>query len=378
MRHLRSRSKLFSLAASLGFALAALSHPLAAHADPDRAPGIVYTLSNAAAGNAVLAFARSENGALVPAGSTPTGGRGSGGGLGNQGALALSQGGHWLLAVNAGSNEVTVFARDRQGLEATHRVASGGAVPVSVTVHGDLVYVLNAGSDNLHGFNLDHRGRLTPIANSVRALSGAGTAAAQAQFSPDGEHLVVTEKATSRVLIYPVHGSGLLGAPVVQSSPSPTPFGFAFGKRDLFFVSEAAGGQPGRSSMSSYRLNDDGGASLVTASADAPGQTAACWVVVTKDGRFAYISNTGSGTLTGFNVRRDGALSLIDANGISGQIGAGSGPTDLAISRGGEFLFSLNPGNGTLSSFRIAANGRLTLLGHTAGIPGAATGLVAR
>ena len=376
MRHRLFHSTLPALAASLGLALAALTTPLAARAD--QAAGVLYTLSNAAGGNAVLAFARGGDGALSPAGSFATGGLGSGGGLGNQGATVLSQGGHWLLAVNAGSNEVTVFARDRRGLEVADKVGSGGVRPVSVALHGDLVYVLNAGSDNLHGFNLDGHGRLTPIAHSIRALSGTGTAPAQAEFSPDGEHLVVTEKATSRVLIFPVGDGGLLGAPVVQASPSPTPFGFAFGKRDQLFISEASGGQPGRSSMSSYRLNDDSTATLITASADAPGQTAACWVAVTRNGRFAYISNTGSGTLTGFNVHRDGALSLIDANGVSGQIGAGSAPTDLALSGDSRFLFSLNPGNGTLSSFRVAANGKLTLQSHTAGIPASATGLVAR
>ena len=377
MRHRLFHTTLPALAASLGLALAALATPLTARAQQDPAADVLYTLSNAAAGNAVLAFARGPDGALSAAGNFPTGGLGSGGGLGNQGAAVLSQGGHWLFAVNAGSNEVTVFARDRRGLEVADKVASGGVRPVSVALRGDLVYVLNAGSDNLQGFNLDRHGRLTPIANSIRALSGTGTAPAQAEFSPDGEHLVVTEKATSRVLVFPVGDGGLLGAPVVQPSPSPTPFGFAFGKRDQLFVSEAAGGQPGRSTLSSYRLNDDSTATLVTASASAPGQTAACWVVVTRNGRFAYVSNTGSGTLTGFNVRRDGALSLIDANGISGQIGAGSGPTDLALSRDSRFLFSLNPGNGTLSSFRVAANGKLTLLSNTAGIPASATGLVA-
>ena len=374
MRHLLSRFKFPALAASCAIVLASLAAPAAA----DGGRGGVYTLSNAAAGNEVLAFARGPGGELTPAGSFPTGGLGSGGGLGNQGALVQSQGGHWLFAVNAGSNELSVLARSRKGLELVDKAASGGQRPVSVTVHGDLVYVLHAGSDDLAGFNVDPLGKLTPIAGSIRALSATGTAPAQAEFSRDGEHLVVTEKATSRVLIYPVGDDGLLGDPVVQASPAPTPFGFAFGKRRQLFVSEAFMGQPGRSSMSSYRLNEAGGVDLITAAAAAPGQTAACWVVVTRDGRFAYISNTGSDTLTGYHVARNGALSLIDADAVSARTGAGSGPTDMALTRNSRFLFTLNPANGTLSSFGVGPRGRLTPLALVGGIPASATGLVAR
>ena len=376
-RYFFPRFNLPNVLASFSFVLAAAAAPVAA--SRAEAPGTVYTLSNAVAGNAVLAFDSTRDGSLRPAGTYPTGGSGSGGGLGNAGALALSRDGHWLLAVNAGSNELTVFARERGRLQVADKAATGGVRPVSVAIHGDLVYVLNAGSDNLVGFNVDYHGRLTPIAGSTRALSGRGTGAAQAEFSPDGESLIVTEKATNLVLIYPVDADGLLDRPVVQASPAPTPFGFAFGKRSQFFVSEAAGGAAGKSTLSSYRLNDDGTAALITASAAVPGQSAACWVAVTKNGRFAFVSNTGSGTVTAFSVSRDGALGLVAGNTVGGNTGAGSGPTDLALSRDGRFLFVLAPGNGTLRSFRVGNDGRLTLVvDSTGGIPAAATGLVSR
>ena len=363
--------------ASVGILLAGLTS--AASADDDRTRGSVYTQTNAASGNAVLAFDRNPDGVLRAAGVFATQGSGSGGGLGNQGALHLSRNGHWLLAVNAGSNEVTVFARDRRGLELVDKVPSGGIQPVSIAMHGDLIYVLHAGSDNLVGFTLDYHGRLTPIAGSTRSLSGTGTSPAQTQFSADGDQLIVTEKKTGRVLIYPVEDDGRLGTPATLTSPAPTPFGFAVGRRDQFFVSEAAGGQAGKSSVSSWQLNDDGTASLITTSAKAPGQSAACWVVVARNGRYAYISNTASGTLTGFSIARSGTLTLLDANGISGNLGAGSGTTDLAVSRDGHLLFSLNPGSGSLAAFRVAANGKLTpVVGSTGGIPSTATGLVSR
>ena len=158
--------------------------------------GAVYTASNAAGGNTVLVFDRRADGRLEPAGSVATGGNGTGGGLGNQGGLTLTGDERWLLVVNAGSNSVSVLDAHRSRLRLTD-VRPTGIRPVSVTEYRGLVYVLHGGSDSISGFRLDRAGHLVPIAGSTRALSGTGTAPAQIAFSPDGNALVVTEKATT-------------------------------------------------------------------------------------------------------------------------------------------------------------------------------------
>ena len=169
--------------------------PAAAHDRDDDNRSTVYIASNGAAGNKVLIYQRSASGGLAAAGEVATGGLGSGGGLGNQGGVAAAESGRTLLVVNAGSNDVSVFRVRDGGLALTDRLPSGGTQPVSVAVHDDIVYVLNAGSDNISGFRLRH-GRLAPIAGSTRPLSGSGTAPAQIAFSPSGDTLLVTEKAT--------------------------------------------------------------------------------------------------------------------------------------------------------------------------------------
>jgi 6-phosphogluconolactonase len=355
---------------------ALLVAPLVVQADHDGQAGAVYTMSNAPAGNAVIMFNRASNGVLAPAGSFPTGGTGTGGGLGNQNGLVLDQGERWLHVVNAGSNDVSVLAVEPNGLSFIDRVATGGVRPVSLAVHRGLIYVLNAGSDNLTGFRRDSHGRLTAIAGSTRALSGIGTDPAQAEFSPDGNHLVVTEKATNRVLVYPVDDTGLLGPFTIYDSPTPTPFGFAFGKRDQFFVSEAAGGAPDASTVSSYQLAANGMASLVDPSVPTT-ETAACWVVVTGNGRFAYVSNTGSGSISGYRIAPEGGLELLNPDGRTAETGAGSAPIDLALSAG-HYLYSLNSGNGTISAFRVEEHGALQPVATIPGIPAGANGLAAR
>src|SRR5262245_59321990 len=135
--------------------------------------GQVYSMSNSTAGNSVLAFNRSADGSLTYSTSYSTGGLGTGGGLGNQGAIQLDEAGKTLVVVDAGSNEISSFRVDGDGsLALADKVASGGSMPISVTISGHLVYVLNAGgAGNISGFTLSSQGDLAPIAGSTRPLS---------------------------------------------------------------------------------------------------------------------------------------------------------------------------------------------------------------
>ena len=189
----------------------------------------------------------------------PTQGQGTGGGLGNQGAVTLSGNGRHLFVVNARSNTVSTFAVRRSGLRLESSVDSGGLQPISVTEHDGIVFVLNAGgAGNVAGFR-HSGGTLRPIADSARPLSAAGgTGPAQVGFNPEGDVLLVTEKATNRLTTYPVRDDGAIGAPVVTASHGVTPFGFAFDPRGRALVSEAFGGAANASAVSSYWLADDG------------------------------------------------------------------------------------------------------------------------
>src|SRR5262249_30025697 len=162
----------------------------------------------APAGNQILVFDRAVDGTLSAAGHVATGGAGTGGGLGNQGALTLSDDGRWLLAVNAASNDVSLLAVRANGVEVADLASSGGLRPVSVPVHADLASVLNAGDDTVSGLRITPHGRLAAIDDSTRGLSGSGTGPAQVAFTPDGRTLVVTEKNTNLIDTFRVARDG--------------------------------------------------------------------------------------------------------------------------------------------------------------------------
>jgi 6-phosphogluconolactonase (cycloisomerase 2 family) len=214
--------------------------------------------------------------------------------------------------------------------------------------------------------------------DSYRPLSASNAAAAQIQFSPDGRALVVTEKATNKIDVYQVDRDGLPEiAPQIVASAGQTPFGFSFGKHNRLFVTEAAGGAPGASSVSSYRLTRTGDLSLIDGPV-ATGLTAACWAVVTPDGRYTYIAETGSEAVSAFEINRRGDLSLRDANGITASTGAGSVPIDLAMSDNGRYLYSLSSKNHTLNEYRVEADGGLVAIGSLTNLPPSMNGLAAR
>lgn len=355
--------------------LCSIAVPAWAHQYFKHMPTQVFTMSNASSGNEILAFSLRPHGALVQTASVKSGGKGSGGGLGNQSGLVLSKDRRWLFAVNAGSDSLSVFRLSASGLTLVDTIDSQGDNPVSIAQHYDLLYVLNAGSNNIAGFTLDHNGKLSELADSLRNFNGSGTAA-QVSFSPWGDMLIVTEKATNQIISFVLDENGLPGESIFTQSEGETPFGFAFDRYGHLIVSEAAGGSEDASSVSSYEINSDGTLTAL-ASAVPTTETAACWVAVSRNGRVAFTTNTGSSSISALKVGSGGELKLINKDGVAAETDEGSAPIDLALSRSGRFLFALSANIGTISSHRVIDNKRLLPLGGVKGLPTTLNGLAA-
>ena len=373
--------KLVRILATLGLAACATQETTAPALSSDvaldqgtNAVGAVYTQTNDATANAIRQYSRASDGSLTFVASYTTGGTGNGAaGLGSQGSVIIARN-RFLLAVNAGSNQISSFAIGAGGLTLVEAISSGGTFPISLTSHGDLIYVLNAGSDNVTGFRLDNSGDLTPIPGSTRGLSGTGTGPAQIGFHPDGSRLVVTEKMTNKIDVFTVSSTGTLSEPTVHQSSGATPFGFEFSERGYLIVSEAFGGAPNASATSSYSLENGG---LVTRSASVTTtETAACWVVITTNQKFVYVTNTGSNSVSGYRLGADGTLSLLNADGVTGATSAT--PIDAALSRNSQFLYTLDRAAGAISIFAVNADGSLSKLGTQTGVPTTSFGLIAR
>jgi 6-phosphogluconolactonase len=355
-----------ALSTLAGITLSTLSYAAGASQDGTHS---VFVMTNDAESNEVISYERNSYGTLHSPHRFKTDGRGSGGKadpLASQASLTLSQDRQWLFAVNAGSGSLSVFRVDGSALFLTDKVSTGGAEPTSVAQHGHLVYVLNAaGSSSVLGFSF-FEGRLIPIPNSQRYLSANAADPGSVAFSPDGRFLVVTEKANNDIDVFGVLPNGALASIKVNASAAPGAFAASVAPNGTAIVSETGSGGT-TSTVSSYSIHADG--SLAPISAAVPTLGAAnCWNAITPDGRFVYVSNSGSSTISGFSLGRNGALTAIPGT-IVGTNPSGSVNLDVAISSDGKFLYSVNSGTGTISAFAIDADGSLTNLGTVGGLP---------
>jgi 6-phosphogluconolactonase len=371
----RQALRLLTLAA----VAASIGAPAFAHDDDDEQGGSrrgqIFISTNATAGNEVLVYARAANGPATLKSRIATRGLGTGGGLGSQGAVTLSGNGRYLFVVNAQSNSLSTFEVTEDGLRFRSVVNSGGLMPTSVAENDGLVYVLNAaGSGNVAGFR-NVRGQLTPLADGVRGLSAAGgTAPAQVGFDRDGDVLVISERNTNVLTSYAMAHNGTLSARAVTPSAGRTPFGFAVTSRNVLVVSEAQGGAAGASSASSYRLTEHPVTAPQLVSGAVPTtQSAACWVAVTPNGRFAFTSNAGSSSVSSYRVDRQGALTLLAAQ--AAVTGVNTGALDSAVSPDGKQLHVFASRGLQIVSYKIDRDGSLASLGVVGGMPAGSAGL---
>ena len=367
-------------AAAAAVAVAAFAAPAASAATSagdqgsgHGASGAVFALTDNTAGNAVVAYHRAADGALTKAASYPTGGLG---GIltgsvvdhtASQGALAYDQARGLLIAVNPGSNTISVFRVDGDRLTLRQVLSSGGAFPVSVTVHGDYAYVLDAlGGGALYGYRIAGD-QLTHIPGSYRAL-GLGTTAGsqftatpgQVAFTPDGSQLLLTTKATGNdVDVFAVRPDGRLSSsPKVNALPGDVPFAVAFGPDGNVVLAEA-----GPNAVATFSLSHGG--ALTQLGVAATGQMATCWVV--RAGSYFYASNAGSGSVSGYGVGWSGALTAL------GNTKTGAGTVDAASAAYGRFLYVQTGKAGIVDEFAVAADGSLTPIGSVT-VPGGAGG----
>ena len=331
----------------------------------------LYTESNNSGTNEILIYQIRRNGTLEWKGSVNSGGAGTGAALGSQGALVLDKNHNWLFAVNAGSNSVSSFKVGNDGsLTLAHTESSGGAGPNSVSVYGNLLYVLNHGSDNIHGFRIGPGGTLSDIPGSSQPLSATAVDAPQISFIPNGNWIVVTEKATNIISTFRVKNNGSVSSGIFTPSVGQTPFGFDFSRNRFMIVSNAVGGAAGAGSATSYVTGGNGVPRDVNGAV--PNfESAPCWFATTKFGRFAYTTNTATNNISSYYVAPWGGLYLVQGEAAKTDMG----PLDIVVAANDYFVYELNSKSNTIGGYHRKFFGGLEFISNVSGLPAPATGL---
>jgi 6-phosphogluconolactonase len=410
------------------------------------AQGAVYTMTNSIHNNQVVAYARATDGTLTQMQTISTHGGGSGiqfGGadaddtLGSQGSLLLDRADGLLFAINTENSaenlvlsglqdcnqgSISTFViRPNGRLTFAGKVASGGLFPDSLTLRGNVLYVLNAGggsasgcgtavnkNPNVTGFYVFPNGKMIQLPFSTRPIDPGpdgtpgflncdGTlppcglspplfvrSPGEVGFTPDGSHLVVTVKGTNSIYVFP-YGFGYLGNPTIFAfkdhedvQVQPTYFGFTFDDSGKFIVTEPFGTSAtiphgGSSAISSFSIGNDGTLSPIDSHV-ADGQTASCWLALDPISKlYLYSTNNVSGTISSFTVS-DGNITL-----VKGDEQTLPGPNDAVAVKDGNasYLYVVASGAGEVYAYHINADsmGGLSLIGTYTGLPTAeATG----
>ncbi|WP_394767023.1 lactonase family protein [Ferruginibacter sp.] len=329
----------------------------------------LYTESNTLGTNCIIGYKIKKDGTLQWQEQVLSGGSGTGKSLGSQGALVIDKEHEWLYAVNAGCNSVSSFKIDDKGkLTLAHSADVDGKTPVSVTVHKDLLYVLNRATDNIQGFKIGSGGMMTPIEGSMQPLSSTGVDAPQISFTPNGDWIIVTEKATNIIGTFKVKNDGSVNAGTFTASVGKTPFGFDF-SRNYMIVSNAAGGMSGAGSSTSYTTYNGKPAAINGAVASE--QAAPCWIATTKYGRFAYVTNTASNNISSYYVSPWGGLYLVHGEAAKTD----NGPIDIVVSKNNYDVYELNGKSNTIGWYQRKPFGELILKGTATNLPLSTVGL---
>ncbi len=422
-----------ALVAGLAFAA-----PTAQAEHLDLTEGAVFAMSNARDGNTVVAYYRDADGTLTEQGRYATGGTGSGsfedtanglvlgtskGEAAPNNLIELADGGQQLLfATNAGSNSISVFQVNPDGLDLVDVERSNGEKPVSVTVNDGLAYVLNSGEKNddlfdadgnvidncttgkaptVTGFTLSAGGDLSPIKGSTRKLVSkqATSGCAQVSFTPDGKTLVVTERLAQPnrlgqtrsdnevvddegvIDTWVVGRNGRLQRPRVFDATGQGPFGFTFLKNGALLTTEQFDGPngPGRGGAASYTTGPSG---VIAPSSGSVrnGGTDTCWFVAADSQTIGFATSFfGEGRISSYALDGDGIAGLIDPVATSATDDATAdgvelGSSDLSFSGESEYLYQLNSLNGTINVWANDGSGSLTFVEQQTPFPQPAFG----
>ncbi len=343
------------LAAAIGLFGAAASAS-ASTASP--VVGYTYIDDNTATANTIAGFDRHADGSLTPIPGSPfaAGGVGLGAGLASQGAIQVTSDGRYLLAVDAGSNQISVLRITANGVPVLvgQPVSSGGIQPVSVAVSpAGLVYVANsgAGGSGYSGFRLHFDGSLTPIPGSTVTVPG-DSGLGDVFFNATGDHLIGTRTGTSLIDSFVVLPDGRLlaaqGSPFTGQGLGQLGAEFSPTRPWQLFVSNAHNG-PGLGTVSAYNDSFFGQLTSIGSSPYPDGQTAPCWVEISHDGRYLFTVNTGSGNISSYSINPDGSLALIGSFTITG----GGADIDARLSPDGKYLLVDGAGHNFVSVFAV-------------------------
>jgi hypothetical protein len=366
--------------------------------------GWVFTATNNPKGNQVIVFKRGSDGKLKQSATVSTGGKGIASEppfgfpiVDSSGSINLTPDGKLLFVVNAGSNSVTSFKVTSSGLKKVSVAGTQGKLPISLaSSSAHLLYVVNEGTHNIYGWRFTSDGKLTGIKGSNEKLTAVTPKGAKDKvgveaaigFVNSGAVVAVTQRGLPRtygeINTFVIDHNGAAGPSKAYATRGvANPFGFsAIGSYLLVsnagLVKTPSGAMPNPADFSqftgsaaTYKVSLDGKVHFVKNVLT--GGRAACWLIVERNGRTAFVTNTlSSGTPpTGGPTSGQGAVASMSVGGngqlkLEKQANTSPGfPGDEALSHDDKYLYVsvpsiIVPGGSHMEVYKVGKGGSMT------------------
>jgi 6-phosphogluconolactonase (cycloisomerase 2 family) len=247
--------------------------------------------------------------------------------------------GRYIWTADWTGGTITGFARAGDGSFSAppgYPVATGGTPStLAISPHHHFVYLPTHSGNTIAGFRRGDDGSMTPLAGFPLAHAKQPL---DAEFSVDGRFLFIADEADDTVSSFAV--DPMTGALVaVPGSPFAGPdqaVSLASSPNGRYLIAIGQGG-----GVWSMTIGQDGALSTITQT------TAGNWpfdVTITPDGRFSYVANYNSGTLSGYRIADDGTLSELAGS----PFGDVSGPMSS---------FAIVPNQGPVAALSASVNG---------------------
>jgi len=160
------------------------------------------------------------------------------------------------------------------------------------------------------------------------------------------------------------------GSPLAAQGPGPFGSEFRPTNPSQLFVSNAHGGEEA-GSVSAFSVAGDGTLSSIGASPFADHQTAPCWVEISHDGRYLFAVNTGSTTISSYRILSNGSLKYLTSTPFSS--GLGIRPIDARLDVGGDYLYVVDAQIAKVSGFAVSGGSLSELTSSPTALPAGAT-----
>jgi Lactonase, 7-bladed beta-propeller len=362
--------------------------------------------------NCVVHYRRSADGTITEMERIPTGSSGSGAfspiyqidrpnDFEGAGSLILTPDRRFLFTTNAGDNSVSSFAVGDDGqltlldVEPTGNAVAGRcgtADSLAYAPSSGTLFVVHAfGPDHVRLMSVDGQGKLTARTEryTVNTQHKTDRVTTMAVLSPDERFLLVGTIFDERpsvnpdgtpkyvianaqdpdgLVVFPVRGDGTLGAPSFHDGGGAVPFYMAFlhGRPDRFIIGTAIGNGCVMGSIDADGKIAIGPLVPIDTSAGKPSEL--CWVAITPDDRWAFVSNFGYSNLSSYRidgtelaVAWDPACPAVPGDGtfraFNGTVS--SGPSDSWMTPDGAYLYQIYGNASRLVGYAIHPEGSL-------------------